>query len=55
MNEELGIDCSLSEVFSFVYRTVFENGLTEYEYDHVFVGEYSGTININYEEASEVM
>lgn len=52
--EELGIDCSLSEVFSFVYRTIFENGLTEYEFDHVFVGEYNGTININYEEASEV-
>ncbi len=54
LNEELGLDCSLSEVFSFVYRTVFENGLTEYEYDHVFVGKYSGTININYEEVSEV-
>lgn len=52
--EELGIECSLSEVFSFVYRTVFENGLTEYELDHVFVGEYHGTVNINYEEASEV-
>lgn len=54
MNEELGFDCSLNEMFSFIYRTVFENGLTEYEYDHVFVGEYSGTISINYEEASEV-
>ena len=54
IDEELGIDCSLNEVFSFVYRTVFENGLTEYEYDHVFVGKYSGTINTNYEEASEV-
>lgn len=54
LDEELGIDCSLTEVFSFVYRTVFENGLTEYEYDHVFVGEYNGTVSINYEEASEV-
>lgn len=54
LNEELGIDCSLTEVFSFVYRTVFENGLTEYEYDHVFVGEYNGKISVNYEEASEV-
>lgn len=54
LDEELGIDCCLTEVFSFVYRTVFENGLTEYEYDHVFVGEYNGTVSINYEEASEV-
>ena len=52
--EELGINCRLNEVFSFVYRTVFENGLTEYEFDHVFVGEYNGIFSVNYNEASEV-
>ena len=41
-------------MFSFVYRTVFENGLTEYEFDHVFVGEYNGIFSVNYNEASEV-
>lgn len=54
MVEELGFDCDLNEKFSFVYRTVFENGLTEYELDHVFVGEYHGKVTINTEEASEI-
>lgn len=54
MVEELGFDCNLNEVFSFVYRTAFENGLTEYEFDHVFVGEYHGEVNVNPEEASEI-
>lgn len=54
MLEELGFDCELSEQFSFTYRTVFENGLIEYELDHVFVGEYCGEIRINHEEASDM-
>jgi len=40
--EETGIDCSLQEIFSFVYRHVFPDGLCEYEYDHVFIGFYEG-------------
>jgi isopentenyl-diphosphate delta-isomerase len=37
-----------------VYRAVFQNGLTEYEYDHVFVGTYDGTFEPNPEEISEL-
>lgn len=40
LKAELGIDCPLEEQFSFVYRTPFPNGLSEYEYDHVFLGTY---------------
>ncbi len=36
--EEMGFDCNMVEVFSFVYRENVGNGLTEHEYDHVFVG-----------------
>lgn len=36
--EEMGLDCGLKEVFSFIYRDSVSNGLTEYEYDHVFTG-----------------
>ena len=54
LHEELGIDCDLNEAFSFVYRTVFDNGLTEYEFDHVFTGEYNGVVSVDPEEASEV-
>ena len=53
MKEELGIETEVTEQFSFVYREVFENGLTEYEFDHVFLGKYEGEIELNPEEASE--
>lgn len=40
LEEELGIDCELKEVGSFVYRAVdAESGLVEHEFDHVLVGE----------------
>ena len=54
MIEEMGIDCELTELFSFVYRTQFRTDLTEYEYDHVFAGSYEGEVSVNPEEASEI-
>ncbi len=44
MKEELGVEADFKECFSFVYRYVFENGIIEYEYDHVFISDYSGEI-----------
>lgn len=41
------------EAGAFVYRAVFENGLCEYEYDHVFVMEHDGFVR-NPEEAEEM-
>jgi len=38
LQEEMGMDCDLTELFQFTYRHEFENGLIENEYDHVFVG-----------------
>lgn len=38
LEEEMGMDCKLQEVFQFTYKHEFENGLIEYEYDHVFIG-----------------
>lgn len=55
--EELSIDCKeedLEEIHSFVYRYEFSNGLTEFEFDHVIVGEYHGTWVENPEEVDEV-
>ena len=54
MQEEMGFDCDLKELFSFVYRTEFRKDLIEYEYDHVFAGTYDGEITLNPEEASEI-
>ncbi|MFD2889248.1 isopentenyl-diphosphate Delta-isomerase [Chitinophaga cymbidii] len=42
--EEMGFDCELKEVFSFTYRAEFTNGLTEYEYDHVLIGQFDGEV-----------
>lgn len=36
--EKMGFDCHLERVHAFVYRADFDNGLTEHEYDHVFIG-----------------
>ena len=43
--EELGFDTELEHGFSFIYQTPFDNGLTEHELDHVFIGHYDATIN----------
>ena len=51
--EEMGFDTPVEKVFDFVYKADFDNGLTEYEFDHVFVGTYNGTITPNAEEVSD--
>jgi isopentenyl-diphosphate delta-isomerase len=42
LREEMGVSTDVSPVFTFVYRADFDNGLVEYEYDHVFVGRFNG-------------
>ena len=50
LQEEMGFVCDLKEVFSFVYKAPFDNGLTEHEFDHVMVGTYNINPVINKEE-----
>ncbi len=40
--EEMGFDCSLKKHFDFIYKADFDNGLTEHEFDHVFIGYFDG-------------
>lgn len=47
LQEELGFTVALKPTFEFVYQAAFDNGLTEYEYDHVFTGVYDGPISPN--------
>lgn len=55
LEDELGVrGVACTEIGSFVYRHEFDNGLCEFEYDHVFVGEYDGPIVPNPHEASAV-
>jgi isopentenyl-diphosphate delta-isomerase len=51
LHEEMGMSCELFSAFSFIYRTEFKNGLTEYELDHVLVGYSDETPHLNPEEA----
>ncbi|MFZ1527325.1 MAG: isopentenyl-diphosphate Delta-isomerase [Ferruginibacter sp.] len=53
LKEEMGFDTVLNKSFSFVYKVHFGNGLTEYEFDHVFTGKYDGEIRPVAEEVSE--
>jgi isopentenyl-diphosphate delta-isomerase len=53
LKEEMGFDVPVNKIFDFVYSAEFENGLTEYEFDHVFAGEYEGLINFNPEEVND--
>lgn len=38
LQEEMGLQCELEHIFSFIYHAAFDNGLYEHEYDHVFIG-----------------
>ena len=48
--EEMGFETELKNVFSFIYKAPFDNGLTEHELDHVMVGNFNDNPNINPEE-----
>ena len=50
--EEMGFDCELKEIFSFIYKAPFDNGLTEHELDHVMIGAYEKDPKINKEEVN---
>ena len=54
LKEELGIETDIQKIFDFTYRADFDNGLTEYEFDHVFTGQYEGHINFNREEVMDI-
>ena len=49
-----GIECEIKEVGSFIYRSVYENGMTEYELDHVFTGCYDGDYHPDLNEIEEL-
>jgi len=53
LQEEMGFNTRLTKAFDFVYKAPFDNGLTEHEFDHVFIGNYTGVIKPNEEEVSD--
>ena len=50
--EEMGFSTELKEVFSFIYKAPFDNGLTEHELDHVMIGYFDGVPEVNPEEVA---
>jgi isopentenyl-diphosphate delta-isomerase len=47
IQEELGIRCQLWFCSSFIYRAEVSNDLIEHEFDHLFLGTYTGPIYPN--------
>jgi isopentenyl-diphosphate delta-isomerase len=50
--EEMGIVCPLHHTFSFIYQADFENGTCEHELDHVFIGRFNGTPEVDPDEVA---
>ncbi len=48
--EEMGMTCDLKVETSFIYKTSFENGLTEHELDYVLIGHTNRDPAVNTEE-----
>ena len=48
--EEMGFKTEIKELFHFIYKAPFDNGLTEHELDHVMVGYYNDPPEINPDE-----
>ena len=53
LREEMGIETPLKKIFDFIYRTEFDNGLTEFEFDHVYTGTYNGLLNPDKQEVND--
>lgn len=52
LQEEMGFVTELKELFSFIYKAPFDNGLTEHEFDHVMIGYYNETPLLNPDEVA---
>lgn len=50
LEEEMGFDCEIEKMFHFIYRAELDQGLTEHELDHLFVGYSDVDPNINPDE-----
>lgn len=50
LSEEMGFTAELKDLFHFIYKAPFDNGLTEHELDHVLIGYYNDAPQINPDE-----
>jgi isopentenyl-diphosphate delta-isomerase len=52
LKEEIGFTTGLKEKFSFIYKRTYDSKYGENEFDHVFVGEFSGEVIMDAKEAA---
>ena len=51
--EEMGFSTPLTKIFEFTYKSHYENGLTEHEFDHVYSGTFDGAIKPDPDEVKD--
>ena len=52
LQEEMGFVTDIKELFHFIYKAPFDNGLTEHELDHVMIGYSNQEPQINEDEVA---
>ena len=52
LKEEMGMQCEMHEVFTFIYKAPVGLGLIEHEFDHVWFGTTDNTPVINTDEVA---
>jgi isopentenyl-diphosphate delta-isomerase len=50
--EEMGIATKVSKAFDFIYQVKLPDNLNEYEFDHVFIGNYDADVCPNHLEVA---
>lgn len=53
LSEEMGMQCTMQEIFHFIYKADVGQGLTEHELDHVFVGTTDAEPALNPDEVAD--
>ncbi len=53
LQEEMGFDCDLKEIDTFIYKEKMPNGLYEHELDHIFIGYHNGEVEHDPKEVDE--
>lgn len=53
LKQEMGIDLQPEFAYKFIYKADLDHDLIEYEYDHVFIGQFEGEPLINKDEVED--
>jgi len=53
LQEEMGFDCPVQQIFTLRYNAQVGEGLIENEYDHIYLGHYNGIVKNNEDEVQD--